>query len=435
MKRHNVSKVLLLALMFLLVASLSPATAFTLSEDDDTTTETEDETESTHTEDDDDTSHIEDDEDDHELDEYRDSNGTIWIETDVMTVTLDPKLPIYQYWYAGDENGSLARFMVSYLMIVEFEDSNGDGVYQPNETLSFAPLDAFEWSLQTGEITNDLNEVTEVYASYTKGGLSSDWEDDWFEDWMPEYEPEEEDPAILASDDEDDLNFTRFSGMTLRFYGHIYKTDYNGNITDDFGVESNYTIAGGMELKVDIEIGNFPFISDTSKVAVLNYLKEDVASSNEYEHSFKLHEDDGDVEIDSDEISEDHGVEFDDRDDDDDGEDDDIQQLSFVDSINNATRGLYSWLDKAVITDLNGTETAVDVEASYWTDGQGLLLFLAYPNFDGGSILHDPSMRLFDSETPVVQSQGILNLPMETIALIGVAAARVVVAGLVVKRR
>ena len=88
-----------------------------------------------------------------------------------------------------------------------------------------------------------------------------------------------------------------------------------------------------------------------------------------------------------------------------------------------------------MITDLNGTETAVDVDASYWTDGQGLLLFFAYPNFDGGSILHDPSMRLFDSGTPVVQSTGILNLPMETIAFIGVAAAIVVVAGLAIKRR
>jgi len=190
-----------------------------------------------------------------------------------------------------------------------------------------------------------------------------------------------------------------------------------------------------MELKVDIEIGNFPFISNTSKVAVLNYLRDDVSSSDEHEHCFNLHEDDGDNEIDSEDISDDHGVEFEDRDDDNDGEDDDIQQLSIVDNANNATRGFYSWLDKAVITDLNGTETAVDVDASYWTDGQGFLLFFAYPNFDGGSILHDPSMRLLDSGTPVIQSTGLLNLPMETIAFIGVAAAVVVVVGLAIKRR
>ena len=415
--------------MFLLVASLSPATAFTLSEDDDTTTETED----------DDTMHMDDDMDDmhddmHEIDEHRDSAGTVWIETDVMTVTLAPNMPIYQYWYAGDENGSLARFMVGYMMIVEFEDTNADGVYQPNETLSFAPLDAFEWSLQTGQLTNELDEVTELFAAYTKGGLSDDWEDDWYQDWMPEIEEEdEEEPVALAS--EDDSDFAKYSGMTLRFYGHIYTSDYFGNISDDFGVESNYTVKGGMELKVDIEIGNFPYMSNTSKVAVLNYLREDVASSDAYEHSFKLHMDHGDSEIDSEDISDDHGVEFEDHDEDHDGEDDDIQQLSFVDAITDETRGLYSWLDKAIVTALNGTETAVDVEASYWTDGNGLLLFLAYPNFDGGSILHDPSMRLLDTQTPVILTSGILNVPMETIALIGVAAAIIVVVGLTVKRR
>ena len=422
MKRNNISKVLLLGLMFLLVASLSPATAFTLSDDDHTETETEDDTESMH-----------DMDDMHEIDEHRDSDGTVWIETDVMTFTLTPEMPIYQYWYAGDENGSLTRFMVGYMMIVEFEDANTDGVYQPNETISFAPLDAFEWSLQTGQVTNEADEITELFASYTKGGLSDDWEDDWYQDWMPELEEDEEEPVVLAS--EEDHDFAKYSGMTLRFYGHIYTSDYFGNITDDFGVESNYTVEGGMELKVDIEIGNFPFMSNTSKVAVLNYLREDVASSDEYDHCFKLHEDTGDHEIDSEDISDDHGVEFEDHDDDNDGEDDDVQQLSFVDAITNETRGLYTWLDKAIVTDLNGTKTAVDVEASYWTDGKGLLLFLAYPNFDGGSILHDPSMRLLDTQTPVIQPSGILNLPMETIALIGVAAAVIVVAGLVVKRR
>ncbi|TFH10924.1 MAG: hypothetical protein E4H14_01620 [Candidatus Thorarchaeota archaeon] len=427
MKRNNVSKILLLGLMFLLVASLSPVTAFT-PKNDGSATETGNKTPSMNDMND----GMEDMHDDmHEIDEHRDSEGTVWIETDVMTVTLAPNIPIYQYWYAGDANGSLARFMVGYMMIVEFEDANADGVYQPNETLSFAPLDAFEWSLQTGQVTNELDEVTELFASYTKGGLSDDWEDDWFKGWMPEIE--DESPVVVSS--EDDSSFAKYSGMTLRFYGHIYTSDYAGNITDDFGVESNYTVEGGMELKVDIEIGNFPFMSNTSKVAILNYLREDVASSSESEYCFKLHEDHGDSEIDSEDISNDYGVMFEDHDEDHNGEDDDVQQLSFVDTITNETRGLYSWLDKAVVTDLNGTETAVDVEASYWTDGNGLLLFLAYPNFDGGSIVHDPSMRLFDTQTPVNQLTGLLNVPLEAIALIGIAAAVIVVAGLAIKRR
>jgi len=421
MKGKHVSKIFLFSLMVLLVASLAPATAFTPSGDDTTTTEPEDE------------------KDKHELEEYRDLEGKVWIESDVMIVTLDCCVPLFQYWYAGDDNGSLTRFMIGYAMIVEFEDNNTDGVYQPNETIAYAPLTAFEWSLQTGEITNELDEVTEVYASYTKGGLSWCYEDDWYKDWIPEDEGEEEEgknPAALACEDYEH-EFYRFSNMTVRFYGHVYNSDYEGNVTDDFGVASEYTIAGGMELKVDIEIGNFPFVSNTSKIAVLNYLREDMASSEEYEHSYKLHEDGGETEIDSDEISEDLGMKFEDRDEDDDGQDDDIQQISLIDDITNLTRGVYSWLDKAVITDLNGTETAVDVDTSYWTDGEGFLLFFAYPNFDGGSILHDPALKLLESGAPIFQPTGVLNLPMETITLIGVASAVVIVGvtGLALKRR
>jgi len=434
--KQTTSKIILFAFLFLMLMSFSPATAFTPS-DDDSTTETEDETETTTTEiDDNDSTYTDDEDDDHELDEYRDSNGTVWITTDVITVTLNPDLPVFQYWYEGDDNGSLVRFMVSFMMIVEFEDSNGDGVYQPNETLAFAPLDAFEWSLQSGKILDESNQVTELFASYTKGGMSDEWEDDWFEDWMPEEEEDDEDNETFSasSDDSTEYNFSTFSGMTLRFYGHLYASDFTGNVSDDSGVLANYTITGGMELKVDIEIGNFPFVSNTSKVAVLNYLREDVASSDDYEHYFRLHEDHGDVEFDSEDVSDDYGIEFEDHDEDQDGDDDDVQQLSLVDSVSNTTRGLYSWLDKAIITHLNGSQTAVDVEASYWTDGKGLLLFLAYPNFNGGSLLHDPSLKLLDVAAPVIP-QGFSTLPFETIALIGVGAAIILVAGIVVKRR
>jgi hypothetical protein len=428
LKKRNVSKALLLAIMFLLVALVpfTRATAFTPS--DDSTNDTTTETETTHTEDNS-TTQL------HDVDEHRDTDGTAWIQTDVLTAMLSPNMPTYQFWYSSDINGSLARFMISYRMIVEFEDTNGDGVYQPNETLAFAPLDAFEWSLQTGEVKNSFNQVTEVFASYTKGGMSSEWEDGWFENWMPEHLGGQDDNSTpLASEDSSGYNFTRFSDMTLRFYGHIYTADYNGNVTDDFGVQSNYTISGGSELKVDIEIGNFPFTSNTSKVAVLNYLREDVASSDDSDHIFKLHENSGDSGVESEDVSSNYGIQFNDHDSNHDGKDDSVQELSIVDYNSNTTQGLYTWLDKAVLTYLNGTQVAVDVGASYWTDGNGLLLFLAYPNFDGGSILHDPSMRLLEAGAPVGVS-GILGLPMEAIALIGVAAAIVVVAGIAIKRR
>lgn len=423
--KRMLSRLMLLAMLFLLVSSVTPTTGFVAADDDGTTTEDDDDTTETHDDSDDD--------DEHEIEHYRDSDSTVWIETDIMTVTLSPDIPSYQYWYSADANGSHARFMVSYLMIVEFDDNNSDGVYQPNETIAFAPLDAFNWALQTGSITDELGNVLEVYASYTKGGLSSEWEDDWFEDWMPGYEQEdhEEGSALQASDD--DYNFSKFESMTLQFYGHVYRTDVVGNITDDAGVQANYTVEGGVELKVDIEIGNFPFESSTSKVTVLNYLREDL-SSDDSDHHYLLHEEDGEDEIDSEDETE-YGVEFDEHDEDDDGVSDYVQELSLVDSTSNVTRGFYRWLDKAVVTHLNGSKTAVDVEASYWTGGDGLLLFLAYPNFDGGSILHDPSMRLIETGSPVGSSPGLFGVPLQTLSLIGIAAAAIVLIGIAAKRR
>jgi hypothetical protein len=403
-------KVLLLSMLFILVSSAVTVHAFTPSDDDGST----------------DDSH----EDENEPNEHRDSDGTAWIQTDIMTVMLNSKVPSYQYWYTSDDNGSLTRFMVNYMMIVEFEDGNGDGVYQPNETLAFAPLDAFEWSLQTGAITNELGQNIEVYAAYTKGGLSEDWEDDWFKDWMPGYD-DEDNGTLLASEDGEDhvYDFSRFEFLTMQFYGHIYMDDYNGSVTDDEGVKANYTVLGGVELKIDIEIGNFPFLSNTSSVAVLNYLREDVASSGEYDNHFILHEESGDDEHDSSDEMEHLGEHFEDLD------DTEVQEISFVDATTDVTRGFYRWLDTAVMTMLNGSQVAVDVSASYWTDGAGLLLFFAYPHFDGGSILHDPSMRLIEGASPYTPPVGLFNLPIETYVLIGVTVVLIAGVGLAIKRR
>jgi hypothetical protein len=414
-KRALIGKALLFAMLFLLISSVASVNAFTTSGDDSTTTETE---------------LPEDDDASHEPEEHRDDDGRAWIQTDIITIMLDPELPSYQYWYTPNDNGSLARFMVNYLMIVEFEDDNGDGVFQPNETLDFAPLDAFEWILKTGAITDKAGYNTEVYASYTKGGLNDEWEDGWFEDWMPDYnqeDPPDEDPFLLATEGEEDHYFAQFADLTLQFYSHVYMDDYNGTVTDDEGIQANYTVAGGLELKVDIEIGNFPYTSNTSSVAILNYLREDVASSDEVNHYFTLHEESGDDDHESEVEMEDLGEEFDDD------VDDDIQEISFVEASTHETRGFYRWLDKAVTTHLNGSKEAVDVKASYWTDGNGLLLFLAYPNFNGGSILHDPSVRLIESASLNVQPTP-LDIPVMSVAIIS-SVIIVAAVGITLKRR
>ncbi|NHJ12446.1 MAG: LPXTG cell wall anchor domain-containing protein [Candidatus Thorarchaeota archaeon] len=64
------------------------------------------------------------------------------------------------------------------------------------------------------------------------------------------------------------------------------------------------------------------------------------------------------------------------------------------------------------------------------------LLFLAYPNFDGGSLLHDPSMGLVESANPS-NEETTLGVPTEAIALVIVGVVLISIVGLIVfgKRR
>ncbi|MFW9800989.1 MAG: hypothetical protein ACFFD9_11175 [Candidatus Thorarchaeota archaeon] len=384
MKRHNLLKYAAMFAFFVLLLSpvrLASALGDSITPaDDDTTGEDE---------------HMGEHHAEHEPGHHRDQDGNVWIQTEIMTVKLDDDRPSFKFWYTTDTNGSIAKFEVNYPLIVEFEDQNGDGVYQVNETIAFVPLNAFEWSILTGTVVDSLGYNAEVYASYTKGGLRSEME--WEDDWLPCCEEGEENHTHHLGD----LNLTNYLGMTVQFYSHIYMEDYNGTVTDDQGVKANYTVMGGVELKVDIEIGNFPFVSETSKIAVLTELEEDLAEQGEeHNHRFRMHEEYGDEDHDSEEAMEQLGEEFHDVDEDNDGLDDDVQGLSLVDASTDTTRGFYRWLDKAVISFPNGTDLAVDVGASYWTDGEHLFLFLAYPNFDGGSILHDPSMGVIEGAGP-----------------------------------
>jgi hypothetical protein len=395
----------------------------------------------------------EDDDDDYDEEdepEYeRDESGTVWIQTDVMTVMLDPDLPAYQYWYTADENGSLARFRVAYPMMVEFQDYNGDGVYQLNETLSYIPLEAFEWTLQTGAIANDDGLNEEVYASYAKGGLTGeDWEDDWYEDWMPgageEEDDEDDEPFASADDEEDDsdeeeLDLTPYEETTVQLYAHIYLNDYNGSVTDDEGIKADYSVMAGTELKIDIEIGNFPFSSNTSKVTLLNFLQEDIASDEDTDYKFRLHEEDGEHEVESEdewEFDDETGEIFENLDEDGDGEVDDVQRISLVEDSSNQTRAFYTWLHKAVIELPDGTANAVDVGASYFTTGEALLLFLAYPYFDDGTLVHDPSLELLKESSPVEEPTDIFSgVPMEFLLGVSIIGAIAVIGAAVAIRK
>ena len=347
-----------------------------------------------------------------EPDQRRDSDGTVWVNTDIITIMANSETPMFHFWYTADENGTHAKFMMNYMGIFEFEDINDDDAYQRDETLYFAPLAAYEWTLQTGSVEED-GVTTEVWLKYTKGGIR----DGGIMPGIP-HGPQQGPGSIV-----------RFEDVTLQIWAHIYIDDYEGNVTDDHGVQAEYTIAGGSELKMDIEIGNFPFSTETSRVALETVLQERLAigAQNRERHRFQTRERLRNNTLNSSmnwTTTGGNESRFENR------EESDIQQIDFVDTETNLAQGFFSWVDTAVVTLPGGDEEAVNVTASYVPFGEGLAVYLAYPNFNGGSLLHDPSIGLIEGSAPYIPAP----VPLELIAGLGVVALVVIVVVAIRKR-
>jgi hypothetical protein len=331
----------------------------------------------------------------------RREEGTVWVNTDIITIMAIEDHPSFHFWYTADENGSNAKFMVSYTTLVEFEDENGDDAFQMNEMLHFASLAIYEWTIQTGSVEED-GVTTEVWLKYTKGGLR----DGGMQPGMPQG------PMHGES------SIQRFKDVTIQIWAHIYLQDYEGNVTDDHGVKATYTVAGGSEMKMDIEIGNFPFSTDTSSVALQTLLKENEATGpgNQDQHRFETRERFRNVTGNSNANWTTTGgneSRFEGR------ENTHTQKIDFVDITTSETQGFFSWLDQAVITWPGGETEVVNVTASYVPTGVGLAVYLAYPYFNDGTLLHDPSIGLIAEASPIVET------PFEPTLLLGIGIVAV----------
>jgi hypothetical protein len=335
----------------------------------------------------------------------RESDGSVMINTDIITIMANGEIPQFHFWYAVDDNGTHAKFMTSFVMIAEFEDANDDGAFQMGEQIYFAPLAAYEWTLTTGSI-QEAGVTTEVWLKYTKSGIKSSM--------MPDAAP-----AALTGMG----SVQRFKDTTIQIWGHIYLNDYTGEITDDHGSHANYTVAGGSELKIDVEIGNFPFSSENSMVALQTLQREHIASGNQApqlnRHRIETRERFRNVTMDSNvnwTTESGNETRFENM------ANTHMQKIDFIDYDTSMAQGFFSWVDTAVITWPGGTTEAVPVNASYVPTGAGLAVYLAYPYFDNGSILHDPSIGLYPDGVPLIGSSidPVLVIGIGVISLVAI---------------
>ncbi len=342
----------------------------------------------------------------------RKSDGSIWINTNIITIMADSEIPSFHFWYTADEDGSHALFKTTYVMLVEFEDQNDDDAYQQGEELHFAPLASYEWTVTTGEVVVS-GQTTEVWLKYTKGGVRGS--------------PMTNTPALAI---DGTPSISQFKDVTLQIWAHIYLDDYFGAVIDDQGVKANYTVSGGSELKMDIEIGNFPFSTETSSVALQTIQCETASTSDQTPqlntHRIETRERLRNVTLDSTmNWTTDSGNEsrFETR------NGTHIQNIDFVDTTTGIAQGFFSWVDQAVITWPGGAIEAVNVTTSYIPTGCGLALYLAYPNFDGGSILHDPSIGLYSNGEPTTTES------VNPVLIFGIGVVAVIAILLVLARR
>ncbi|MFX1367036.1 MAG: hypothetical protein ACFFAY_00335 [Promethearchaeota archaeon] len=338
-------------------------------------------------------------------------DGSITIFTDIVSIKAQADIPMFHFWYT-DDNGSLALFNAGYVTLLEFEDANDDNAFQRNETLHFAPLSAYEWTLQIGSV-KDGDLTTEIWLKYTKGGLKADR-------MMDPMDPMRPMPGIGSA--------SHFEDVTIQIWAHIYLEDYSGEVIDSNGTQARYLVEGGTELKMDIEIGNFPFSSETSMAAIHTHLHEGMSREDDerLRHRFETRERTRNTTLTSDmNWSTEGGNEtrFEAM------EGTDVQEITICDSITDIAQGFFRWVDQATITWPGGEQEAVDVTASYLPHGTGLAVFLAYPNFDNGTLLHDPSIGVYEAGAPFA---GLLS---DQVIILGIGAIAVVALAAVVLRR
>ncbi len=271
--------------------------------------------------------------------------------TGSLTATFEGMVPKVTFY---DHNSMMRDAQqVNFRALIEFSDSDHNGVFESNEAVARAVLDEGQWT-HTGFYS--LPSGAGVGISFTQASPMS------FED-----------------------------GRTLAA-GSVVLIVKAYNTTHTVTVDGKSVTIGTAELKFDVVINGWPFQNATNMLA----LQVNMHSSSEH---YDLGEDSGIQTVDG---SHDEGTlvaehQF--------HETSDVEQetkLSTGAITTSSTLGFFRFVNTATVTSPGGTTSSVPVTASFKSevDNDGgeketfMKLYLAYPNFGQGSLVHDPSIGL-----------------------------------------
>ncbi|MGQ4832469.1 MAG: hypothetical protein ACP6IS_01065 [Candidatus Asgardarchaeia archaeon] len=318
------------------------------------------------------------------------TSSSIVLSTDFITIKISGSdnhvVPKILFWYTPDDNGSTIKFKVDYKFLIEFNDSNGDGVFQHNETIMgrTLALETANWAYEIIGPYNDSVKGTSIdVILYTTGWLSNSGEKDY---------------NAPTNNSEKYANYTAptwWENVTVKFVLHLFENTLNTTLYDN----TSLVVLGGLAAKIDFEVSNWPFLSSNDSLAVAIFIEDEALEENEQnmtreEHQFRLEMENGTTYLNPDKVGNQtiSGIEHPFRERTETAE----QTIEFVNS-ENIIHGYFKWLDTALVCDPQNNTQIVDVNASYISDGEALRLFLSYPAFNG-TLTHDPTIGVVETE-------------------------------------
>ncbi|MGQ9582914.1 MAG: hypothetical protein ACUVV6_05295 [Thermoplasmatota archaeon] len=306
-----------------------------------------------------------------------------------ISVAVSRARPELAFYYSAD-NGSSGRFRLSYTRLLAFSDGNGNGVCDPGEERYEGVLPLSSWSA----------EVLDAGVG-GEGG------------WAFEAE-------LRADVDMTAATATGQPAVTILGWARVTFRLYMGSEPVGFSEPLNFVLKGGAEMKIDILIEPGRPLGRGVTGLALEHVLSDERGLNHFRtlesDRVRTFEPGGEGA---------NGSVFRPA-------PDAVQRISIL-GRSGREHGYYDWLPGVRVTDAAGGVKWRPVNMSYSTDGLQMRLLLNYPcDASTVSLLHDPTVGVNESNTPVIAvtvEKPPFNVLLYGLSVFAAAAVVIVIRG------